>query len=81
MEVPGDTWKELYYHLGAAYRRVGRYDEARKMLNVALYYDPNYQAARAEREALDAPRRGLLPPDEWLPGSQFDPFAAFTRPP
>jgi tetratricopeptide (TPR) repeat protein len=70
-----DSLKEMYYHLGAAYRKVERYAEAKKMLEVALYYDANYKNARAELEALlNTPP---LPP-YLLPGPWFHPTAVFA---
>jgi tetratricopeptide (TPR) repeat protein len=74
LEVEGSL-QEMYYHLGAAYHRVGRYAEARKMLEVALYYDSNFRDAREELDALLT--KPLIPPT-FLPGPQFDVSFAFT---
>lgn len=69
----GGSLQEIYYHLGAAYRQAGRPEEARKMLDIALYYDPNYAEAKTEREML------AMPPDSFptalLPGLTFNPDA------
>lgn len=45
--------KELHYHLGAAYRKKKRYEEARNSLNTARSYDSSYQPAIDELESLE----------------------------
>lgn len=47
-ELFGGDMKELYYHLGATYSRLGRYDDARLALQSALLYDPQFPEAKAE---------------------------------
>ena len=51
---PGAAAKYYYYHLGAAYRKAGQVDAARRTLAVALQYDPAFPEAKAEE--------ALLPP-------------------
>ena len=56
---PASGAKYFYYHLGAAYRKAGRIEEARHTLDIALHYDPTFAEAKAEE--------ALLPPQS-LPG-------------
>lgn len=51
-EIPPDSRKVFYYHLGAAYRKAGLVEKARYALERALYYDPNYAEAQTEVNAL-----------------------------
>lgn len=44
----GDAMQDLYYHLGVAYSRMGREDDARQALAKALAYDPKFAEAKAE---------------------------------
>lgn len=82
-QTAAENAKVYYYHLGAAYRRLGRADDARRALNVALNYDPKYAEAQAELQALDAAAR---PPTATQPsaptspptGSQASSAPAFT---
>lgn len=50
----GYVAKYYYYHLGAASRKAGQIDEARRALDIALQYDPAFPEAKAEE--------ALLPP-------------------
>ena len=52
---PEDIGKEMrvvYYHLGAAQRKAGKTEEARRALESALAYDPTYAPARTELSLL-----------------------------
>ncbi|MCS6775630.1 MAG: tetratricopeptide repeat protein [Chloroherpetonaceae bacterium] len=69
--------KEIYYHLGVAYHQNGRPEEARRMLDIALYYDPNYRRAREAREALALPPASV--PYVILPGVHYNPEALFLN--
>lgn len=53
-DTEGYAAKYYYYHLTAAYRKAGRIDDARRMLAIALQYDPAFPEAKAEE--------ALLPP-------------------
>ena len=44
----GADIKEIYYHLGVAYSRLGREDDARQALNHAIAYDLSFPEANAE---------------------------------
>lgn len=44
--------REIYYHLGAAYRRLKQFDQARNALHRSLTYDPKYSPAKEELDAL-----------------------------
>ncbi|MCW3051390.1 MAG: hypothetical protein JWN14_560 [Chthonomonadales bacterium] len=46
--VSGYAAKYYYYHLGAAYRKAGKPDDARRTLAIALQYDPDFPEAKAE---------------------------------
>ena len=46
--VSGYGAKYSYYHLGAAYRKAGKPDDSRKILAIALHYDPDFPEAKAE---------------------------------
>jgi len=46
--VFGDAMKELHYHLGVAYSRMGHENAARQSLAKALAYDPKFKDAKAE---------------------------------
>lgn len=48
----GDAMKELYYHLGVAYSRLGREDDARQALTKALAYDLKFKEAKDELDRL-----------------------------
>jgi tetratricopeptide (TPR) repeat protein len=50
--VFGSEMKELYFHLGATYSRLGRYDDARWALQTALTYDPKFSDAKTELYSL-----------------------------
>jgi tetratricopeptide (TPR) repeat protein len=61
-DASGADLKEIYYHLGAAYSKIGRPDQARNALLVALHYDPDYQVARQAMQTLPAPTPEPAPP-------------------
>ncbi len=46
--LPGYIAKYYYYHLGAAYRKAGNIEQARRTLAIALQYDPVFPEAKAE---------------------------------
>ncbi len=56
----GTEVKEIYYHLGVAYNRLGREDDARQQLKRALAYDPKFAEANAELYCL--PHTSIPPP-------------------
>ena len=81
---PGYIAKYFYYHLGAAYRKAGQTDEARRTLAVALQYDPAFPEAKAEEALLppqntpaasprDTPPAGpsVVPPSSAATGLKF----------
>jgi tetratricopeptide (TPR) repeat protein len=51
-ELDGVILFNFYYHLGAAFSKDGRTDDARNALLVALHYDPTDEAAQQELAAL-----------------------------
>jgi tetratricopeptide (TPR) repeat protein len=51
----GFAAKGYYYHLGAAYRKAGQIDDARRALDVALQYDSAFPEAKAEEALLPPP--------------------------
>ena len=65
--VPEQERKDIYYHLGAAYRRIGRGEEARNALQTALHYEPENEAARRELQELavsHSPQSSAPPPGD-----------------
>lgn len=56
------TTKYLYYHLGAAYRKAGQIEEARRILAIALQYDPDFAEAKAEQALLPPPNTPAAQP-------------------
>lgn len=72
-----EALKEIYYHLGVAYHQSGRPEEARRMLDIALYYDSNYRRALEAREALVLPPASV--PYVILPGAHYNPEALFQN--
>ena len=59
----GDEMKDLYYHLGVAYSRMGRGSEgdARQALTKALAYDPDFTAAKMELYRLPGTSQPVSP--------------------
>lgn len=53
--APADLAKTLYYHLGSAYAKLGRPQDARQALDVALHYDASYQDAKSLLQSLPQP--------------------------
>lgn len=51
----GTNLKVWHYHLGAAYRKAGRFEQARTALQAALQYDPDYREAQAALGGLPPP--------------------------
>jgi len=47
----GVTAKEYYYHLGAAYRKAGQIDDARRTLDIALQYDPTFRKPKPKKRS------------------------------
>ncbi len=60
----GDNMKYFYYHLGAAYHKIGRIREAHQTLDIALQYDPKFDLAIAERASLPAVPIEVSPPSD-----------------
>ena len=58
----GMAAKYFYYHLGAAYRKAGQIDEARRTLAIALQYDPAFPEAKAEAALLPPLNTPAVPP-------------------
>ncbi|MEN6303030.1 MAG: tetratricopeptide repeat protein [Armatimonadia bacterium] len=60
LHLPAES-AEMYYHLGAAYARLGRKPTARLVLGRALALDPSYEEARDELKLLsqDLPQPAL----------------------
>lgn len=54
-DAPPEAAKTVYYHLGAAYHRIGQIEAARDALAVALHYDPHYPEALEEQRQLALP--------------------------
>lgn len=52
--TPSVSARTVYYHLGAAYCGLGRYDLAKHAIQVALFYDPQYEEALQEQKKIDA---------------------------
>ncbi|HLK55564.1 MAG TPA: tetratricopeptide repeat protein [Chthonomonadaceae bacterium] len=48
----GEALKVSYYHLGATYRQLQEFEEARQALRSALFYDADYADAKAEMAQL-----------------------------
>lgn len=65
---PGFIAKYFYYHLGAAYRKAGQTDEARRALDVALHYDPAFPEAKAEEALLPPQSTTAAPSPPSAPG-------------
>ena len=59
--MPGDALKVSYYHLGATYRLLEKFDEARQALRSALYYDADYADAKAEMARIPQPADSTEP--------------------
>lgn len=59
--------KYFYYHLGAAYRKAGQIDEARRTLDIALQYDPAFPEAKAEAALLPPPNTPAASPPSVSP--------------
>jgi tetratricopeptide (TPR) repeat protein len=60
--TPGYGAKYFFYHLGAAYRKTGQTEEARRALAVALQYDPAFAEAKAEVVLLPPPNTPAASP-------------------
>jgi tetratricopeptide (TPR) repeat protein len=67
---PGRSAKHFYYHLGAAYRKAGQIEEARRTLAIALQYDPAFAEAKAEAALLPPPNTpAATPPVSPIPST------------
>jgi Tfp pilus assembly protein PilF len=61
--------KYFYYHLGAAYRKTGQTEEARRTLDIALQYDPTFPEAKAEAALLPPPNTPAASPSTTAPAA------------
>lgn len=77
----GDSLKEMYYHLGAAYCKIYHLEDALSMLEVALRYDPNYEAAIAARKEVYRRVSAWFQSPNVLPGPRFNTSPLFTPAP
>ncbi len=79
---PGYLAKEYYYHLGAASRKAGQIDEARRALDIALHYDPTFSEAKAEEALLPPPNTPAAtpPPSAASPANPSASVPASTPP-
>jgi tetratricopeptide (TPR) repeat protein len=76
--TPDGVLKYIYYHLGAAYARLDRTEEARNALQVALHFDPENEAIKKELQAL--PPVAAVPPDPSKPIASGEAKAANPAP-
>ena len=53
--TPSEALKVSHYHLGAAYRQMEEFEEARQSLRSALYYDADYADAKEELAKIPQP--------------------------
>jgi tetratricopeptide (TPR) repeat protein len=60
-DTAGENLKVSYYHLGATYRHLEEFEQARQALRSALYYDSEFMDAKEEMAKLPEPPNNVSP--------------------
>ncbi len=76
--LEGDDLKVFYYHLGAASRKAGLLEEARRAISIALSYDSSYAPAKAEQAQLAAASAAVPPAVGRKPATSPAPAPSLT---
>lgn len=73
----GDSLKEMYCHLGAAYQKIDRMGDALSMLDVALQIDPNFEPAKTRKAEVLRQNAAWCSSPKLLLGPNFDTYSLF----